>query len=364
MDHIETNHGRLDLPAFLPDATRGVVRAVDAGDTRACGVTACMVNTLHLSHQPGTGRIQQVGGIHRFMGWDGPVASDSGGFQVYSLATQSPDLVRLSKDGFSYRRTKDDRKHLLTPEKCIQKQFELGSDIMFCLDHCTHPDEPEDTQRRSVQITVEWSRRCRQEFDRRVQRWPAERRPPLLFAVVQGGGSPDLRRACIDQLLQVGFDGYGYGGWPIGKGGQLVDMVELVARGLPPGALKHGLGIGKPENVVKAHAAGYQLFDCVLPTRDARRGRLSVFSPEPCRSTIVAADPFYHYVYIQDEQHGHDDRPVDDGCDCLTCRRYSRAYLNHLFIAKDPVAYRLATMHNLRFYARLMELLATTGDSL
>jgi queuine tRNA-ribosyltransferase len=158
---LQTSHGDLRLPAFLPDATRGVVKALDATDLIRSGIRACMVNTLHLSNRPGTKRIARLGGVHSFMGWDGPVASDSGGFQVYSLASQPSGQASVSSRGFTYRRGPKDRKHLLTPEKCIQWQFDLGSDVLFCLDHCTHPDEPEQRQRQSVQRTVAWAKRCR-----------------------------------------------------------------------------------------------------------------------------------------------------------------------------------------------------------
>jgi len=352
---LATAHGNLALPAFLPDATRGVLRLVDAEDARDCGVQGLMVNALHLSSQPGTTVIGKLGGIHRFMGWDGPVASDSGGFQVLSLIAQSSSLGSVSDRGFSYRLALGRPKQTLTPDRCIRLQFRLGADLMFCLDECTYPDDDPGRQRTSVERSVRWARECRAAFDQ----GGGEGARPLLFAVVQGGSDPDLRCECAEQLIAMGFDGYGYGGWPIDKGGQLVEMVEHVARLTPEGVPKHALGIGKPEHVVRCVAWGYDLFDCTLPTRDARHGRLYVFDGSP--ETLRLRGSFYHYHYAEDDKHRRDPGPVDETCACLCCSRYSRAYLRHLFAIHDPLAGRLATIHNLTFYARLMERLRTDG---
>jgi len=355
---LSTPHGEISLPAFLPDATQGVVKTVDAADLVQCGVDAVMVNTLHLSASPGTSRVAALGGVHRYMGWSGPIASDSGGFQAYSLVARGRKLGTISNDGFLYRFDKAQEKKILTPEKCIRKQFEIGADLMFCLDHCTHPDEDCGIQRDSVEHTVAWARRCKVEFEKRRETSAGNSGKPLLFAVVQGGSDRELRRICIEQLLEIGFDGYGYGGWPIDDAGALVEMVAYVAEQIPASFPKHGLGIGKPENIVRAWACGYDLFDCVLPTRDARHKRMYVFNPG-WEDRCTKADDFYDHLYMQDDKHGGSDTPLEDGCDCLTCRRYSRAYLHHLFAANEPLASRLATIHNLRFYVRLMTHLGT-----
>jgi queuine tRNA-ribosyltransferase len=284
------------------------------------------------------------------MGWPGPVASDSGGFQILSLLEQSASLGSVSARGFTYRLAPGQAKQTLTPEKCIRLQLRLGADILFCLDECTHPRYEAARQRESVERTVQWARLCREEFVRHVD---LEANPrPLLFGVIQGGSDPDLRRECAEQLVAMGFDGHGYGGWPIDKGGHLVEMVELVARLAPGGAPKHALGIGKPEHVVQCVAWGYDLFDCTLPTRDARHGRLYVFDGPS--DTVSLRGDFYHYHYAEDDRHRRDSSPVDETCECLGCRYHSRAYLRHLFAVHDPLAARLATIHNLTFYARLM----------
>lgn len=358
MNSLHTPHGALPLPAFMPDATQGVVKTVDSVDLNQCGVEMIMTNMLHLSSSPGTSRVAALGGLHRFMGWTGPLATDSGGFQAFSLVAGNRKLGRISKDGFQYRFDKSQDKKILTPEKCIRKQFELGADLFFCLDHCTHPDADSAVQRESVENTIAWARRCKVEFEQRLARQSHESGKPLLFAVVQGGSDPALRSECIERLLEVGFDGYGYGGWPIDDTGQMVDMVGRVAAGIPPEFPKHGLGIGKPENIVKAWLLGYDLFDCVLPTRDARHKRLYVFTPG-WEQRCLTSDDFYDFLYLQDGRHGNADVPLEDACDCLACSRYSRAYLHHLFAANEPLAGRLATIHNLRFYMRLIAHLRT-----
>ena len=353
-ESIHTLHGQLALPAFIPDATRAVVRSADSVDLEEAHVPGLMVNTFHLSASPGTSAVASVGGIHSFMGWRRPVAADSGGFQVFSLLSENPALGSVTERGFVYRRAKGGEKQTLTPEKCIERQFRMGADIMFCLDYCTHPDAPASIQSESVRLTVEWARRCKETFLRQAdQRRLGGFERPLLFAVVQGGDDRELRSVCAEQLAEIGFDGYGYGGWPIADDGRLVDGVGMVAELTPDGVPRHALGIGKPENVVRAAAMGYDTFDAVIPTRDARHKRLYV-SCDGFASLTWKAEGFYENVYIHDARFARDRRPVEESCDCLCCRNYSRAYLRHLFDIRDSLALRLATIHNLRFYTRLV----------
>lgn len=359
-DMLTTSHGELRLPCFLPDATRGVARSVDAEDLRTVGISGVMVNALHLSHRPGTSALRRLGGIHSFMGWSGLVASDSGGFQVYSLIAQNAKLGAISDNGFIYRLDRGGKKRILTPEKCIQHQFRIGSDMMFCLDVCTHPDDDESHQRLSCDRTIAWAKRCKLEFKTRLSQLPSDQPRPLLFAVVQGGSSLELRRQCAEALVDLGFDGYGFGGWPIGPDGQLVEAVAQVTSMTPASSPRFALGIGKPENLAAAYRLGYDLFDCSIPTRDARRMRLFAFQDAPERQSFDDAS-FYKHLYIQDDKHALDTKPVDETCDCPCCSLYSRAYLHHLFKLDDPLAYRLATLHNLRFYVRLTEALSKQG---
>ncbi len=354
MQSVDTGHGTLRLPAFLPDATRASVRTLDAEDVASTGTPGLMVNALHLSSNPGASVIEGVGGIHSFSGWGGPVVSDSGGFQVYSLLHDASGLASVTRRGFSYRFDPGQSRRMLTPERCARTQHRLGSDIAFCLDHCTHPDAPVEEQRQSVANTVEWAGRFKSEMTRLNDGAKGKRARPLLFAVIQGGNSPELRRECLDGLRPLEFDGYGFGGWPTDDSGQLVDMVGTAAEMAPAGAPLHALGIGNPENLVAAHRLGYGMFDCVLPTRDARHKRLYAFrkGAEGCQ---LEGRDFYEKVYIGDRRHVRDDSPIEEGCDCRCCQRYSRAFLHHLFRVGDHLAMRLATIHNLRFYARLTE---------
>ena len=355
LQELVTGHGTLPLPAFMPDATRAVVRAVDAADLESCGVAALVVNTFHLTGRPGAQVIAAAGGVHQFMNWPRPVLADSGGYQVYSLLTDDPSRGSVSSKGFAYRNERTGRRKLLSPQTCIRKQRALGPDVFMALDHCTHPDAAPDQQRRSVDHTIAWARACRECFDELTG---PDDRTPMLMAVVQGGNDLDLRRRCADELLAIGFDGYGFGGWPIDDDGQLIETVAAVAQMLPADRPKWALGVGKPEHVVTAARLGYDLFDCVIPTRDARRGRLYVFADEPT-DVSLDGDGFYERLYIADDRFVRDAAPIDPTCDCLCCQRYSRAYVHHLFRIRDILSARLATLHNLRFYMRLMDLLRT-----
>ena len=219
MDVIETEHGAIQLPAFLPDATHGSVRAVPMHLVRQdAGVQAVMANAFHLAQRPGADAVRAVGGVHRFVGFDGPIATDSGGFQVWSLLHDRPDHGSVTDQGFAWR-GEDRKRRLLTPQKALLQQLRLGSDLAFCLDHCTHPDDPPEIQRASVERTLLWARRTRAALD------AVEGRRPLLYGVIQGGRDPDLRRRCAEGLFEIGFDGYGFGGWPIDTRGALVDEV-------------------------------------------------------------------------------------------------------------------------------------------
>ncbi len=354
---LETAHGELPLPAFLPDATRGAVRAVEAEGVREAGVRALMANAFHLMIRPGADRVRRLGGLHRFMGWDGPIVTDSGGFQAMSLIRREPERGQIRPDGLVYRVPDTERKIRLTPEKCIQIQFQLSSDVMIALDDCPRADDPPDAQRAAVERTIEWARRGAAEFARQVEQRKIET-PPLLVGVVQGGADAALRSECAGALMELGLGGFGFGGWPLDADGRFrIESFELLARLLPPDAPRFALGVGKPEHVVAvARLGGRDVFDCTLPTRDARHHRLYTFTGDPVRD-----DPFYRCIYILDEKHAGDTGPLESGCDCACCRRYSRGYLHHLFKIRDAAALRLATLHNLRFYARLVDALQAAG---
>ncbi|WP_376794288.1 tRNA-ribosyltransferase family protein [Thermogemmatispora sp.] len=351
-------HGMVSLPAFLPDATHGVVRAVDSLDLEQCGVQALVMNTFHLMQRPGSSAVAALGGLHTLSGWRRPIVTDSGGFQAYSLIRQNARYGHLTEKGLAFQPEGATRRFLLTPEKSIQLQVSsYGSDVVVCLDDCTHVDEPPARQRESVERTIAWARRGKAEFLRLVEQKrlsPAER--PLLFAVVQGGGDFALRRACAEALLEIGFDGFGFGGWPLDSEGQLLSEIVAWTRELIPARFPlHGLGIGHPLNVVACALMGYNLFDSAMPTRDARHARLYCFTEDPFTSRLDPDGSWFTYVYLSDERLRRERRPVSAFCDCLCCSRYSLAYLHHLFKVNDVLFLRLATIHNLRFMMQLMQ---------
>ncbi len=358
-------HGSLTLPVFLPDATRGVVKAVDSADLETVGIEGVVMSAFHLMQHPGSTTVKALGGLHAMSGWRRPIVTDSGGFQAYSMIRQNAKFGSLSDKGITYR---PDAKHkiLLTPEKSVHLQMSYGADVVICLDDCTHPDDTDDNQRESVRRTIAWAKRCKVEFDKirnaKPQRsrgaeehspqLPSSPAPPLLLGVVQGGSSKALREECAEALLQIGFDGFGYGGWPINSAGELVrDMIghtrELIPREFP----MHALGIGHPNSIFECVKMGYDIFDCALPTRDARRGRLMTWT----NAEHVFTDKWWRYIYIEDDKHMKTDTPISEYCACPTCQRYSRGYLHHLFKVKDVTFMRLATLHNLRFMVQLME---------
>lgn len=343
---ISTTHGEIQFPVFLPDATRGVVRAVDASDLKTSGVQALVMNTFHLMLRPGSSTVQSLGGLHTMSGWQGPIITDSGGFQAYSLIRQNPKQGSLTEKGITFRRAGEKRKYQLSPEKTIQLQMNYGADILICLDDCTHVDDDEHVQQQAVLRTISWARRCRAEFDRLVDEKSLEGKSiPGLFAVVQGGDSETLRKQCAEELLEIGFDGYGYGGWPLDDQGNLLSDALAFTRELIPAEFPlHALGVGHPEYVAECAGLGYQMCDSALPTRDARRGRLYTFTDAEGLS-----GKWLQQIYIQDHDHIHSSLPLSPYCDCHTCQNYSRGYLHHLFKINDHLFFRLATLHNLRF---------------
>ena len=335
------------------------MRGVDALDLAQAGVPALMMNVFHLMQKPGSSTIQALGGLHRLASWSGPLFTDSGGFQAYSLIRQNPKFGRLSDRGITFQPEGARRKFQLTPEKSVQLQLAYGADVVYCLDDCTHIDDPLPEQEISVARTIQWARRGKAEFERQLaqRRFTAGARP-LLFAIVQGGGEETLRRRCAEALLASGFDGFGYGGWPLDAEYRLLtEMLDFTRSLIPAQFPMHALGVGQPEHIVTGYRLGYQIFDSALPTRDARRGRLYAFTGDPSGPDFAFEGDWYTYLYLQDRKHVKTDTPLSPWCDCHTCAHHSVAYLHHLYKIKDTLFYRLATIHNLRFMMRLMGLL-------
>lgn len=355
IEQLELVHGTLELPAFLPDGTQGVVRAVDAQDVLAAGIQAMQMNVFHLMQRPGSSTIQALGGLHAMAGWPRPIFTDSGGFQIYSLLRQDAKLGSITERGAVFQPQGSPRRYKLTPEKSVQLQVSYGTDVVICLDDCTHVDAPPEQQRLSVQRTIQWAARCRAEFDRlaRDKDWATGPRP-LLVAVIQGGASPELRAECAAALLDIGFDGYGYGGWPLDSDGNLLaETLQLTRDLIPRSYTLHALGVGHPASVVACVRMGYELFDSTMPTRDARHGRLYIFDVDPAQARLTGEN-WFHYLYAGDKKHVKHNLPLSASCDCLTCRNYTVGYLHHLFKLGDHLFPRLATIHNLRFMSQLM----------
>lgn len=360
---IVTRKGSLQTPFFMPDATRATVRGLTRVDLETVGVAALVVNTYHLMLQPGEALVREAGDIHTFMDWPHPVLSDSGGYQVYSLIHKNPELGRITEEGAEFRSILDGSKYLLTPERSIQIQFDLGVDMMVVLDDPRPNDAPEEEIVAAVDRTLRWAKRCRDEYDRQVAARGLTDARPLLFGVVQGGTLLSERKRCAEGLVAIGFDGYGLGGRHIdGEGKFLEEVVAAIPTYLPEDSIRFALGVGTPDDIVRFHRLGWDMFDCVIPTREGRHGRLFLwknestnFKTQKPNESITSPEEFYETINIKNEQFERDFTPVDPTCDCTLCTKYTRSYLKHLLKVGEPLALRLASEHNLRFYMRLME---------
>lgn len=348
-----------NLPIYIPDATLGVVRGLDSSDLAQINVNGAVVNTYHLQSDPGSEILTSFGGIKNFMKFPGLVISDSGGWQVFSLIHRNKNKGKITDDGviFSIGGKKGE---LFTPEKSIQMQFEIGSDIIICLDDFTNPNTSEDKVLESVNRTTLWAKRSRAEYDKQIAaRGMTDATRPHIYAVIQGDRSKELRKKSAEELIAIGFDGFGYGGYMIDETGGLDrEMSKYIAELIPNGKVRFALGTGTTWDIAYLYSVGWDIFDCTLPTRDARHKRLYTFKAEPKNIGELINKDFYEYVYINRSKYAKDDSPISELCDCPVCKNYSKAYLNHLFKIGDNSALRLATLHNLRTYTRLIEVLS------
>jgi queuine tRNA-ribosyltransferase len=370
---LETKSGVINTPFFMPDATRGFVKSLSQKDLENIGIGPLVVNTYHLYLQPGMKIIRKAGGAHQFMQWGKPLLSDSGGYQVFSLIHKNPQMGKITDQEVIFRSPLDGSKHKLTPEKSIQIQFDLGVDMLVCLDDPPPNDWSYEKIRQAVERTIAWAKRCKIEYAKQLKKRKirkAER--PLIFGVIQGGEYVDLRKYCTEKLVEIGFDGYGFGARHVdSEGNFLGEVLQKTASFIPDDKLKFALGIGKPEDIVRAVFYGWDMFDCVIPTREGRHGRLFVWDKKPNDKFLISnfkSNPndkipnyknilkksFYETININNGKYQKDFTPVDKNCACELCRNYSRAYLHHLFAVKDPLAMRLASIHNLKFYLDLM----------
>ncbi len=325
---LRTSRGDIRTPAFMPVGTAATVKAMLPGSVRATGADIVLGNTYHLMLRPTAERIDRLGGLHRFMNWDGPILTDSGGFQVMSLGA----LRKLDADGVTFKSHIDGSKHRLTPERSMEIQRLLGSDIVMCFDEC--PALPADRNRiaASMRLSMDWAARSRDAF--------GDRPGHALFGIQQGGLEADLRAESTERLLATGFDGYALGGLAVGEGQEaMFACLDHAVGGLPTDRPRYLMGVGKPDDIVGAVARGIDMMDCVLPSRSGRTGQAFT------RRGVVN---------IRNARHADDPRPLDEDCGCPACRGYSRGYLHHVSRAKEIIGAMLMTWHNLHYYQDLM----------
>jgi queuine tRNA-ribosyltransferase len=326
LGRLETPHGAVETPVFMPVGTQATVKGLTPELLRATGTGMILANTYHLALRPGEEVVAALGGLHAFMGWDGPILTDSGGFQVFSMA----DRARLTEDGVTFHSHVDGRRLDLTPERATRIQQDLGADVAMCFDHCPALPASKERIADAVGRTVRWARRCKAVHDRSDQ---------ALFGIVQGGAHADLRAECAGALVAMDFDGYAVGGVSVGESREQVrDALEVSTQHLPDDRPRYLMGVGRPQDVLDAVATGVDMFDCVLPTRNGRNATcLTDLGPVKLRNAAHRCDP----------------RPIEEGCDCPACRRFSRAYLRHLFLAKEMLGPILASVHNVAYLQRL-----------
>ena len=326
---IRTPRGDIRTPAFMPVGTAATVKAMLPGSVRATGADILLGNTYHLMLRPSAERIARLGGLHRFMGWDGPILTDSGGFQVMSLS----DLRKLTEDGVEFRSHIDGSRHMLSPERSMEIQRLLGSDIVMCFDEC--PALPADRDRiaASMRLSMRWAERSRAAF--------GDRPGHALFGIQQGGLEPDLREESAKALQAIGFDGYAVGGLAVGEGqAAMFGVLDHAPAMLPADKPRYLMGVGKPDDIVGAVARGIDMMDCVLPSRSGRTGQAWTRRGQ---------------VNLRNARHADDPRPLDEDCTCPACRGYSRAYLHHVVRAGEIIASMLLTWHNLHYYQEMMQ---------
>ena len=328
---LQTAHGAVETPVFMPVGTLGTVKSLSPEELFDCEVGIILGNTYHLYLRPGCEVIRRFSGLHNFMHWDGAILTDSGGFQVFSLAK----LRTINEEGVTFQSHIDGSQHVLTPEKAIEIQICLGSDIMMCLDECIQYPVDRDNAKGALELTTRWAARCKQIWQEHSDSSGA------LFGIVQGGMFKDLRAMSADALLENDFSGYAVGGLSVGEPKDLMfEIADFTLPRLPDAKPKYIMGTGTPADLIELVALGADMFDCVLPTRNARNGQMFTKSGT---------------MNIYNSRFKDDPEPVEAGCRCYTCQNYSKAYLRHLYMAKELLAYRLNTIHNIHFYISLMK---------
>ncbi len=330
---ITMKRGEIRTPAFMPVGTAATVKAMKPQDVRATGADIILGNTYHLMLRPGAERVARLGGLHKFMNWDRPILTDSGGYQVMSLS----DLRKITEEGVTFASHLDGSRHLLTPERSMEIQRLLGSDIVMAFDECPKIDQGRDVIARSMEMSMRWAKRSREGFDAGGDHADSA----ALFGIQQGALDEDLRRSSAQALTEIGFDGYAIGGLAVGEGQEaMFATLEFAPGQLPADRPRYLMGVGKPDDLVGAVERGVDMFDCVLPTRSGRNGQAFTWNGP---------------VNMRNARHAEDTAALDDRCPCPTCRTYSRAYLHHLIKSGEMLGAMLLTEHNLTFYQQLMQ---------
>jgi len=335
---LTTAHGVIETPAFMPVGTQGTVKTLTVQDLKACGVQILLSNVYHLSLRPGRKILEKAGGLHRFMAWDGPILTDSGGYQVFSLAAK----CRVSDEGVTFASHVDGSSHRLTPESVIEFELGIGVDIAVPLDHCVrYPCERAEAEE-ALARTTRWAERSKREFENLKGLDPSGSDPnrTLLFGIVQGATYPELRRRAAEELTGIGFDGYCLGGFSVGEPKALMsELLPAAAEALPEDRPRYLMGMGEPMDLLQAVEAGVDVFDCVIPTRHGRNG---------------VAYTSEGRINLRNAVHAEDPRPLDSDCRCEVCRTHSRMYIRHLFQTQEILGLRLLSFHNIWFYSTLM----------
>ena len=339
-------HGTAQTPVFMNVGTQGAIKgAVDAHDLKEIGCQIELSNTYHLHLRPGDGVVKEMGGLHKFMDWDGPMLTDSGGFQVFSLSS----LRKITEEGVTFASHIDGRRIFMGPEESMQIQSNLGSDIAMAFDECIENPSPREYVERSIARTTRWLERCVKEHKRLNEQPGCVNPGQMLFGINQGGTYPDLRVQHMEDIAKLDCDGYAIGGLAVGEPTQVMyDIIDAVEPHMPKDKPRYLMGVGTPSNIIEAVARGVDFFDCVMPARNARHGKLYTW-----KGTIN----------IKNEKYKLDKRPIDESCTCPACQSFSRAYLRHLLTAGEMLAMRLAVLHNLHFYNELMQRIRDSLDN-
>jgi queuine tRNA-ribosyltransferase len=353
LGRLETAHGIVQTPAFIPVATQATVKTLSNSDILNSNIQIILSNTYHLFLRPGIDVIEKAGGLHKFMNWDKPLLTDSGGYQIFSLAT----LRKITKEGVEFQSHIDGSKHFLSPERIIELQIIFGSDIIMPLDECLHYPATRDYATESLRLTIEWARRSKIVYSQQSlptgrqgivnnqklkdkDHQPSPINHQLLFGIVQGSSFLDLRKEAVERLIEIGFDGYAVGGVSVGEPDELKDeILEYTVGLLPTQKLRYVMGVGRPSDILEAVSKGFDIFDCVMPTRNGRNGVAFTRDGK---------------LNIRNAKYASEFTPIEKMCSCYTCQNHTRAYIHHLFSSNEILGLRLVSLHNVYFYANLM----------